>query len=1160
MFAWQATVQDEFGNAVAFPVVTVYEYDGVTLADIYAEDQVTPLANPLTGTLEGFAQFWAASGSYVLNGANGPSSTENWFIRLGDDAVAELALLSGYQARASEPVHADFKYQSDGVWMSPNWIVLAFPGQSNAIGVANSTDGPKGTNPNVFAWDNAGNFGLATLGTAPFNTAIGAPNNIAFHMAARLSEHYQRPVAIITKPVSGSPIGSWFVGQANWDDFEAQINLALADPILWGKTTVDVFGFHLGESAHDALQYTLCDIFRSFILQCQTRPWSAPDMAFVAGEMLRQEDGGVAYNAIEEWRRAVAGGDIERAYLASSEGLTVNGDGTNVHFNGASLATLGRDRYAEAVIKGDGIKEIRADTRDTTHSMIWKGQFYTLLTDAQFGPSNVNNQNAVVNVIRSGIPVVFDLNGTRSEVLTVTNAASFVVNSAADARLKIWYPAAYMGDLIAAAERPGVTFSNPSSNGTMRRLWVNPRANLRLLFVEGHNLLQYDLNNALLPQSLTGIRFKSVAKLTFNGFKASALAPALTLLDFSGTTPVPGLVRSAIDTENTARGGAVSITYSGLYASEGFRKLRPEDFGASGLGVIDDGLAMARFTAWGGSLELTPGANYRITAKQLMNLPTGAVIEGNGASITLEYTDTSDGLSLAAGINTTIQNVIFRFPENAATPGSAHYQERMLGLSEGAKMLNCRFVAAVPQPISADDTRDGCVRVLGEDVVIDGCGFYNVYRCIQMTLDASTARGRVSNCRFDLYGKGVDTGSTFTGGVLENLTFGDAGAAALPNPGVNSITEGSPKLTVRGIRVEGSGEHGIYLASDTYTSGLVMTDIQVRGSAQCNLKLRRQTDFILADIHGFDTSLGNTPGTNEDVIRLELCSNGRVFGVSGGEVTANAGYEGIYIDACSDIDFFDVLLRGTSNDFIYITDANESGDASPPTLGNLRFWGVRCFAPSTKPLLNIQATGAVGPIHIDGVDYRNATGTAIITNIGGAAPDIFIRGNISTSAAMHVNTAGGASVQIESGWDRRVGNVVQRNYVDGKFTMYSGQFDPSLGATIAHFVRSTGTEANGAWIGGYGGSRLNSGRPGWAIVGKQGTADADQVGASILVHNSSTSSDVLVEVANFHSNGFTYVTFPGPYANDAAAAAASPVVAIGQAYRVTGGTIAWRQV
>jgi len=44
------------------------------------------------------------------------------------------------------------------------------------------------------------------------------------------------------------------------------------------------------------------------------------------------------------------------------------------------------------------------------------------------------------------------------------------------------------------------------------------------------------------------------------------------------------------------------------------------------------------------------------------------------------------------------------------------------------------------------------------------------------------------------------------------------------------------------------------------------------------------------------------------------------------------------------------------------------------------------------------------------------------------------------------------------------------------------------------------------------------------------------------------------------ASGAFFVTFPGPFANDTAAAAASPAVAVGQAYRQPGGFIAWRQV
>lgn len=76
MYPWQATVQDDAGNAVPFPFITVYGGDG-SLASIYDESGAA-LSNPLTGTIEGFVQFWANEGEYRIEGASGGQETEVW--------------------------------------------------------------------------------------------------------------------------------------------------------------------------------------------------------------------------------------------------------------------------------------------------------------------------------------------------------------------------------------------------------------------------------------------------------------------------------------------------------------------------------------------------------------------------------------------------------------------------------------------------------------------------------------------------------------------------------------------------------------------------------------------------------------------------------------------------------------------------------------------------------------------------------------------------------------------------------------------------------------------------------------------------------------------------------------------------------------------------
>lgn len=115
MEAWQATVQDEAGNAVFNPQITVYESDGVTLASIYNEDG-SPKVNPFTGSLEGFAQFWAGPGVYKIRGANG-GQTEVWEVNLGGSAVLNYAD-SGGLASSKVPDDVTVVYVGGSVYVA----------------------------------------------------------------------------------------------------------------------------------------------------------------------------------------------------------------------------------------------------------------------------------------------------------------------------------------------------------------------------------------------------------------------------------------------------------------------------------------------------------------------------------------------------------------------------------------------------------------------------------------------------------------------------------------------------------------------------------------------------------------------------------------------------------------------------------------------------------------------------------------------------------------------------------------------------------------------------------------------------------------------------------------------------------------------------------
>ena len=75
--AWQATIQDEEGNVIYQPVVTVRNASDGSLADIFNEAGA-PLPNPVTGDGGGFVQFFASDGRYDITAVNGNLSSNEW--------------------------------------------------------------------------------------------------------------------------------------------------------------------------------------------------------------------------------------------------------------------------------------------------------------------------------------------------------------------------------------------------------------------------------------------------------------------------------------------------------------------------------------------------------------------------------------------------------------------------------------------------------------------------------------------------------------------------------------------------------------------------------------------------------------------------------------------------------------------------------------------------------------------------------------------------------------------------------------------------------------------------------------------------------------------------------------------------------------------------
>ena len=95
LIAWQATVQDDEGNVIVNPEVTVRRASDGGLADIF-DSEGAALDNPYTGTSEGFVQFFAQPGKYTVQGARGGSVTQTWTVDLSSPTGKQYATRAAF--------------------------------------------------------------------------------------------------------------------------------------------------------------------------------------------------------------------------------------------------------------------------------------------------------------------------------------------------------------------------------------------------------------------------------------------------------------------------------------------------------------------------------------------------------------------------------------------------------------------------------------------------------------------------------------------------------------------------------------------------------------------------------------------------------------------------------------------------------------------------------------------------------------------------------------------------------------------------------------------------------------------------------------------------------------------------------------------------------
>lgn len=255
----------------------------------------------------------------------------------------------------------------------PEGSVITIAGamsQSNLYANDTATTGSnKGTNPNVYAWSNAGGaFGVATLGSDPFrpDAGSGIPNNCVFQFAKWLQEQTGATVYLFLYAVPNTP-ATWWMTLANGgpnnsnNRYDASTpdlggtvlktqtlcNAFFASPqmVSAGKTRFDFTILFRGENDDD---FGVDECERQFLIlidQWRSETWADDDTVFVACEMLREQN---KYpNAIEAWQRIVRYQRRPNVALATTYGIPSVGDGT--HVTGAGLETVGRERIPDAL-------------------------------------------------------------------------------------------------------------------------------------------------------------------------------------------------------------------------------------------------------------------------------------------------------------------------------------------------------------------------------------------------------------------------------------------------------------------------------------------------------------------------------------------------------------------------------------------------------------------------------------------------------------------------------------------------------------------------------------------------------------------------------------------------------------------------------------------
>lgn len=339
------------------------------------------------------------------------------------------------------------------------------------------------------------------------------------------------------------------------------------------------------------------------------------------------------------------------------------------------------------------------------------------------------------------------------------------------------------------------------------------------------------------------------------------------------------------------------------------------------------------------------------------------------------------------------------------------YVERGLTLYLNSTLRNSRFIFPNPiTPAETDDQYDSVIAIREAGALIENVFVEGGFRVIDFYSANADDRSRcvLRNITMENQWKGVTFDSNAEYTLIDGLFNYGANPDATTEPGNNGFVGGAqgslikdyyqfPVINSNG-EVSGAGEHGWYSAVADGTYGMTFDRIRLYGSGQSGGKMRGHTAWRLFDFEAGVTSVGNSSGTNEDVLRQEYCRDGHAVGIRSFKqatlVLGPSGFDGIHLMHCWDNLYELISLDRPTRCYLHLSTnsapAPEYSTSPNAACEGLTFRGFEAYNAAlgtTRPFLMLGSDAGddsvkIGDVTVLKLDYDGPVASLVETQAG----------------------------------------------------------------------------------------------------------------------------------------------------------------------------------